>query len=784
MREGEPTSAAHGASICPAQGEAGVPGGVRPEGCPVSAKAAAFDPFAPEYLANPAEALRWAREQEPVFFAPELGYWVVTRYEDVKAVFRDNVTFSPSIALERVVPPSDAALKTLKRYDYAMSRTLVNEDEPAHMQRRRALMEHFLPANLAAKEEMVRTLTRQKIDALIDRGEADLVAGMFWEIPLTVALHFLGVPKEDVERLKEFSVAHTVNTWGKPSPEQQVEVADAVGRFWQYAGQVLDKMRKEPDGEGWMHYAIRKNAEIPEVVTDSYLHSMMMAIIVAGHETTTLASTNALRLLLSNRIVWDRICKDPRLIPNAVEECLRLEGSVMAWRRKATRETEIGGVAIPEGAKLLIVSASANHDPRQFENSDSFDIYRDSAVEHLTFGYGSHQCMGKNFARLEMRIFIEELTRRLPQMRLVEGQAFTYLPNLAFRGPDRLLVEWDPAQNPERADPSIRTRSVSFPVGAPSTREIARPVRVSEIRDIADGVKLVRLEDPDGLALPAWSPGAHVDLDLGEFSRKYSLCGSPDDPGYSIAVLRENDGRGGSRHIHDVLEKGDPVRLRGPKNYFRLEEATGRYVLVAGGIGITPILAMADRLKRSGRDYVLHYCGRNRAAMALLDRVLAEHGDRTVVYVSDEGRRADLASVVSGCDPNAQIYACGPERMLTALAACCADRLDGMLKSEAFASNSAGMVLAGDQAFAVELVDSDLELTVPADATLLETVRATGIDVPSDCEEGLCGSCEVGVLSGEVVHRDRVLSADERAEGSRMMACCSRSAGGRLRLRL
>ncbi|WP_299860169.1 cytochrome P450/oxidoreductase [uncultured Hoeflea sp.] len=784
MREGEFSPDKAAAPSCPASPGSNEQSNGHPGGCPVSQKAAAFDPFAPEYLANPAEALRWSRDQEPVFYAPELGYWVVTRYEDVKAVFRDNITFSPSIALERVVPPSDAALETLKRYDYAMGRTLVNEDEPAHMERRRALMEHFLPANLAAKEDMIRALTREKVDAFIDRGNADLVAEMLWEIPLTVALHFLGVPKEDMDTLKEYSVAHTVNTWGKPSPEQQVKVADAVGRFWQYAGQVLDKMRTEPDGQGWMHYAIRKNAEIPDVVTDSYLHSMMMAIIVAGHETTALASTNALKLLLSNRIVWDRICKDPGLIPNAVEECLRLEGSVMAWRRKATRDTEIASVKIPSDAKLLIVSASANHDPRHFENGDFLDIYRDSAAEHLTFGYGSHQCMGKNFARLEMRIFIEELARRLPHMRLVEGQEFSYLPNLAFRGPDKLLVEWDPSQNPERGDASILGQSVSFPVGAPSAREIARTVRVSEISDIADGVKQVRLEDPDGLALPAWSPGAHVDLELGDLSRKYSLCGDPDDPGYTIAVLRESDSRGGSRYIHDALKPGDLIRLRGPKNYFRLEEAAGRYVLVAGGIGVTPILAMADRLKRSGRDYVLHYCGRNRAAMALLDRVLADHGDRTVLYVSDEGSRADLASIISGCDKGAQIYACGPDRMLEALAECCVDRPEGSLRSETFSSDSAGMVLASDEAFAVELVDSDLELTVPADATLLETVRAAGIDVPSDCEEGLCGSCEVGVLAGEVDHRDRVLAADERAEGSRMMACCSRSAGGMLRLRL
>ena len=765
------------AAACPAHAGA--------SGCPVSTQAAAFDPFAPAYLANPAEALRWSREQEPVFYSPELGYWVVSRYDDVKAVFRDNITFSPSIALERVVPPSAEALETLKRYNYAMNRTLVNEDEPAHMERRRALMDHFLPANLAEHEDMIRRLTREKVDAFIDRGQADLVEAMLWEIPLTVALHFLGVPKEDMDTLKEFSVAHTVNTWGKPTPEQQVKVADAVGRFWQFAGQVLEKMRKEPDGTGWMHYAIRKNAEIPEIVTDSYLHSMMMAIIVAGHETTSLASANALKLLLSNRLVWDRICKDPALIPNAVEECLRLDGSVVAWRRKATRDTEISGVAIPRDAKLLIVSASANHDPRHFENGDFLDIYRDSAVEHLTFGYGSHQCMGKNFARLEMRIFIEELTRRLPHMRLVDGQDFTYLPSLSFHGPDRLLVEWDPAKNPERVDPaSIRGR-ISFPVGAPSSKEIARTVRVAEAKTVAEGIRMLRLEDPDGLPLPAWSPGAHVDLVIGDYSRKYSLCGSPSDPDYTIAVLREEDGRGGSRFIHDQLRPGMTLRLRGPKNYFRLEDEADHHVLIAGGIGITPIIAMADRLKQLGRDYTVHYCGRSRGAMAFAERLIADHGDAAVLHVSDEGSRADLAAIVAEAGgTGVQIHACGPAHLLEALTGHCAQLPEGGLRSEVFATETPGGALPGDMPFDIELADSDLSLTVPVGQTLLDVVRAAGIDVPSDCEEGLCGSCEVRVLEGDIDHRDRVLSAAERAEGGRMMACCSRSAGRSLRLAL
>lgn len=746
-----------------------------PSGCPVSAGAAAFDAFEGPYQADPARALRWSREDEPVFYSPRLGYWVVSRYDDVKAVFRDNRLFSPCIALEKITPVSQEAMDALAGYGYAMNRTLVNEDEPAHMERRRALMAHFIPENLAPKEAAIRALVRDRMDAIIDRGRADLVAEMLYEVPLTVALEFLGVPPDDQATLKRFSVAHTVNTWGRPTPEQQVAVAHAVGNFWQYAGQVLERMRANPDGPGWMHYAIRKNAEMPEVVTDSYLHSMMMAIIVAAHETTAHASANMFRTLLSDRPVWDDICADPSLIPNAVEESLRMAGSIVAWRRQVTAPTTLGGVDLPKDAKLLIVMASGNRDPRHFENPEDFDLYRDNAVEHLTFGYGSHQCMGKNIARMEMRIFLEEFTRRLPQLRLAR-QDFTYLPNTSFRGPDALWVEWDPAAIPERTDPALPGRARSFAVGAPARKEIARPVRVTARRDLARGVIAVTLEDARGRPLPDWSAGAHVELSVDGFDRKYSLCGK--DGAYEIAILREDGGRGGSRHLHAVLREGAEVKMRGPSNLFRLDEAAPHHVLIAGGIGITPILAMADRLRARGAPYALHYAGRARAHMAYLDRLQADHGTALHLYPGDEGARADLAAIVAALPPGAQIHACGPERMIAALEDLTADLPEGTLHFERFATAAALLDPDREQPFQVALADSGFSLTVPRDATLLDTLRAAGVDVASDCCEGLCGSCEVAVLDGAVDHRDQVLSRAERGANRRMMTCCSRGKDG------
>lgn len=751
-------------------------------GCPMhqsSDRARAFDPFGPAFQSDPPGALAWARDGEPVFYSEVLNYWVVTRYADIKAVFRDNLTFSASVALEKMVPPTAEAVEILKTYAFDLRKTLVNEDEPIHMERRRALLDAFSPAALESHEAMVRALVRDRVDAIIDTGEADLVKALLWEVPLTVALHFLGVPESDMGKLREFSVAHTLNVWGKPSDDEQAELAHGVGRFWAYCGAVLERMKANPDGHGWMHDMIRANREIPEIVTDNYLHSMLMAIIVAAHETTALAGANMMRRMLGDRAAWRAVCRNPDLIPNAVEECLRHSGSQVAWRRVTTTDTTVGGVPIPKGARLLIVSASGNHDPRQFENPDALDLWRDNAASHLTFGYGAHQCMGKNLGRMELRVMLEELTRRLPHMAL-QDQTFHALPNVSFYGVDRVLVHWDPAQNPERRNPALRAGTRRFPIGAPDVRVLTRALRVARLAPVAEGVLGLTLEDPEGAPLPPWSPGAHIDLHLpGDLTRKYSLCG--ENGAWSLAILREDQGRGGSRWIHDSLRAGDIVHTRGPRNHFRLDDSAPAHVLIAGGIGITPILAMADHLR--DRPHALHYAGRSRAGMALLERVSRDHPGAHL-WIGDEGRRMDLPALIAAAPPGAQVCVCGPARLIQGVEAACAARPDLILTFEHFDPVDTALDPDRDHAFTVELLDSDLTLTVPATRSLLDVLHETGIDVPCDCGEGLCGTCEIEVADGGIDHRDRVLTRTERAEGRRMMACCSRAAGDRLKVRL
>ena len=767
-----------------------------PNGCPISAQAAAFDPFADAYQQDPPDSLRWARAQEPTFYSPQLGYWVVTRYASVRAIFRDHHSYSPAIALEKNTPTGDAANAVLASYGYAMNRTLVNEDEPAHMARRRLLMAPFTPEALDHHVPMAQALVQQHIDRFINDGQADLVDQLLWEVPLTVALHFLGVPEEDMALLRQYSIAHTVNTWGRPKPDEQVAVAHAVGNFWQLAGRILDKMRVDPDAPGWMQYGIRMQALHPDVVTDSYLHSMMMAGIVAAHETTANAAANAIKLLLQHPSAWAALCADPALLPGVVEECLRHNGSVAAWRRQALRDVVIDGQAIPAGAKLLIVMASANHDGEHFTDPDLFDIHRDNAGEHLTFGYGAHQCMGQHLARLELQVILGALSRRLPHMQLA-AQQFSYVPNTSFRGPEHLRVLWDPARNPERRDTTLRSTHSPARLGQPSRLVLPRQLVVRQRRVLVGGVVALKLTRPDRLALPAWAPGAHIDVACGgsdstaKLSRQYSLCGDPAERDvYEIAVLHDPAGRGGSAWLHAHAQPGTVLAVRGPRNHFKLDPQAQRLLLVAGGIGITPILAMARHALAAGLALDLHYCGQQPSAMPYLAELQALFGrhpsphQHLHLHSTADGSRLDLASLLAQPQPDTQIYACGPQRLLQALQAGSQHWPEDSLRVEHFHASAPAPGGAGNTAFSVTLQHSGRCIQVAADQSLLAALRGAGLDIRSDCQEGLCGACEVGVVAGEVQHRDQVLTRSERASNSLLLSCCARAKSSHLVLDL
>ncbi|WP_353941521.1 PDR/VanB family oxidoreductase [Streptomyces sp. HUAS MG91] len=289
----------------------------------------------------------------------------------------------------------------------------------------------------------------------------------------------------------------------------------------------------------------------------------------------------------------------------------------------------------------------------------------------------------------------------------------------------------------------------------------------------AEGVLSVELAHPDGKPLPGWAPGAHIDVHVGGQVRQYSLCGDPDATGtYRIGVLNEPSSRGGSRHVHTALRPGQSVTVSEPRNHFALEDAGG-HVFVAGGIGITPILAMAREAARRGARWRLVYGGRSRASMAFTEELAALGGDVTLVP-QDELGHIDLAAALDGLPDDTLVYCCGPEPLLAAVEAACPAEA---LRVERF---SAPVVerAPDDGEFEVECRTSGLTLTVGADTSVLEAAEQAGLDVASSCRDGICGSCETRVLDGAVDHRDFLLSEAEHAANASMMICVSRCAAG------
>ncbi|MCX4095646.1 PDR/VanB family oxidoreductase [Nocardia sp. alder85J] len=301
--------------------------------------------------------------------------------------------------------------------------------------------------------------------------------------------------------------------------------------------------------------------------------------------------------------------------------------------------------------------------------------------------------------------------------------------------------------------------------------------------DTTEDVSVLELRDPQGNELPSWEPGAHVDLILGdELVRQYSLCGDPADRSvWRVAVLREPASRGGSIAVHENLHPGRTVRIRGPRNHFELVPAP-RYLLIAGGIGITPILAMVRELDRSGADWQLFYGGRRRATMAFLAE-LEQYGSRVTVQPQDESGILDLDSILGTPQPETLIYCCGPENLLTAVEQRCDFWPGDVLHLERFTAKPLTEPIRSDS-FEIHLEQSNLTLTVPPGKSILQVVEAAGLDALSSCEEGVCGTCETVVLEGEPDHRDSILSDAEKARNDCMMICVSRSRGPRLVLDL
>jgi cytochrome P450 len=409
--------------------------------CPVDES---FDPLAPGFLADPYTVMAGhPGNGAPVFFAPSIGYYIVTSYDAVAQVFGDPKTYSAAVAQAPLVPIIGDAQQILLAGGHKPQPSMVSLDEPEHARLRRPTARAFSMKRVTAMVPAIEATTVRLLDAVSGEEEFDLVQALAFPLPANIVFSLMGVPAEDFAQLKQWCGYRAALAWGRPAPEDQVEIATSMAAYRKYLRDLVDaKVRAPADDLASDLIAIHREA--PERLTLDEIGSILFSLSFAGHETTTGLIGNTVRRLLEDPARWADIVEDPGLIPGAVEESLRYDPSVPVWRRVTIRPVTLAGVDLPAGARLFLWLAAAGRDRTAFDQPDEFNMRRTDADHHLAFGKGLHYCLGANLGKLEAQIALTELARRYPTLRLAPDQRLTFHPNISFRGPQVLLVQSHP----------------------------------------------------------------------------------------------------------------------------------------------------------------------------------------------------------------------------------------------------------------------------------------------------------------------------------------------------
>lgn len=401
-----------------------------------------FDPFHPDYLADPYPQLAEAQAQEPVFYAPSIDSWVITHHETIRSVLKDTRRFSPSIASDPLVPLCPHAREIIQSSEFDVPNTLVNNGSETHPHYRRFIGEPLKPnRTLALKPFIIETVDAQIEQMLAAGPTGDLARGLTWDVPALVLFRLIGIPDEDIPVVKNYADSRVVLLWGRPTAEEQIRLTEGAVGFFRYAQDLVNQRLAEPRDD-FPSALIRQRDGDDSKATIRDIVGATFNLLFAGHETASSASANILSAILARPALWDRIVAGDVDMALLVEEGLRFDPPVQAWRRLAMEDVELDGVSIPAGSHLLLHFAAGNRDPERFDDPQAFRADRANAAQHLSFGMGAHFCLGAPLAKLEISIMIERLAKLVPTLRAVSGQAGDYLPNTSFRGLRRLPVTW------------------------------------------------------------------------------------------------------------------------------------------------------------------------------------------------------------------------------------------------------------------------------------------------------------------------------------------------------
>ncbi len=397
----------------------------------------AFAPFGHEYLADPYPVFAMLRGEPPAY-STELGMWVLSRHADVEAAFRDPETFSAANAQDPLFELAPSAVAVLAE-GFRPIRTMSNLDGPEHSRIRRHNQVGFSPKRLRAMEPVVRATCRELIAAIPGDEAFDIVAALTHPMPASIIFSLLGFPPQDTALLKSWCGDRMSFSWGQPTPEAQEAIAHDMVSYWRYCEDHVERRLNEP-ADDFTSDLLEIHLADPDTLTLHEITHVIYGLSFAGHETTTNLMSNTMRHVLQVDGLWQRIGTDTSIIPGVVEEALRHDSSVIAWRRITTRPVTIGGSRLEAGAKVLLLLGAANRDPAVFDDPDSFRPDRANSNRHLSLGLGKHYCLGAPLAKVEVAVMLEELSKRFPRLGLPE-QELHFHPNVSFRGPRTLIVD-------------------------------------------------------------------------------------------------------------------------------------------------------------------------------------------------------------------------------------------------------------------------------------------------------------------------------------------------------
>lgn len=710
-----------------------------------------IDFYGDDVIKDPYPVYKTLRDTGPVVYLPGNDLYALPRYDEVSYVLREPLRF-----------PSSKGVSPIQKVNDILAGSTLNSDPPEHDRTRSVTSAPLLPGALSVVEPRIHAASENLIATLCEKGSFDAVSDLAQHLPLSIVAELVGLPDAGRANMLKWASA-TFNLFGTEN-ERASEAFKDLTELRDFLLEYGQPDKLKPGGWAKRIFEIGPERGIPP----EKCAQLMRDYIAPSLDTTISTTAQLIKFFIDSPDQWDLLRNKPELVGNAIEEAVRLSTPIRAFTRYVSQDSRFGRYTVSKGKRVIVIYASANRDERKYGDPERFDITRD-VHDHLGFGQGVHMCMGMHLARLEISSLLNALIPRVKHFTLTGNP--TVAMNNTIRAYSSLPIQLK-LDKSYVAVSGVNQQGDASTTGTPDWL----PVVITERKQTATDTVSLELRPAVGSELPAYSAGAHVDVRVRDgLIRQYSLTGNPQLPGlYRLGILLDSHSRGGSSAIHAELDTGSVISVGTPRNHFPLVEQAGHSLLMAGGIGITPILAMAHTLKQKRQSFELHYCARSTDRFAFREE-LEQFGDYIHLHTDDgpQEQKLDLTNVLDNPSSSAHIYICGPNGFMDHVenSALKAGWLPECIHIERF---GAELDTDGEE-FQVFAKRSAISFTVQPGETIAAKLAEHDIIVPMSCQSGVCGTCLTRVIEGKPDHRDLVQTDVEKAANDQITVCCSRS---------